>query len=523
MEALGPKTFKIGVAGFTTAVAAFLLVQLSTWPPHEDETLALFVGQGSLSHLFDTVLGQRGGAPLHFLLAWVVAHTGGGLIELRLISALLAVASIPVVAILVSKLADRAVALGATALVSGSWVLLFHGIYGRMYSLFLLTSALSFLALLRALDRGRKRDWAWWALAMLATLATHPYGALVLASQGAFVVLRRERLRQAIFGFAAVCLVAIPLWRSDLVLAGRFQVGVGGGGDKLGAPIPVLQYLGRAAGDFSVGYPVMLGIVLVLAAFGFVRLARSRPRSALLAGMVFLVPALALMLAHANGSSAPESRHLIFALPFFSMAIASGVIGLARVRLRLAPVLAVPAVAVLVWGEVAWARHKTPPLFTGEPQARIQARAAASAWLVKTSRPDDVLFGYAPIFLTASEQSSRVPTWVVPRADPKLALAALHSAPKPLGRGVWIFDAGSNNNFAPKETIPLRRPFPHSAYEARVFGPYLVVRTVKRAITITHYLSEASQVMILGKELYIGDADVNFFTVRRAWAHATGR
>ena len=41
----------------------------------------------------------------------------------------------------------------AAALASGSWVMMFHGIYGRMYSLFLFTSLLSFLALLAALDR----------------------------------------------------------------------------------------------------------------------------------------------------------------------------------------------------------------------------------------------------------------------------------------------------------------------------------------------------------------------------------
>ena len=39
-------------------MATFLLVELSTWPPNEDETLALFVGRGSLSHMFDTVLEQ---------------------------------------------------------------------------------------------------------------------------------------------------------------------------------------------------------------------------------------------------------------------------------------------------------------------------------------------------------------------------------------------------------------------------------------------------------------------------------
>src|SRR5512133_692666 len=207
---LEPRLFKAGVAACMAAVAAFVLLELTTWPPHEDETLALFVGRSSFSHLLHTVLDQRGGAPLHFMLAWVVAHAGGGLLELRLISALLAIASVPIVALLVRRLAGRTVALGATALVSGSWVLLFHGIYGRMYSLFLFTSALSYLALLYALDRGSRRAWLLWGLAIFATLATHPYGALVLTSQVLFVLLRRERVRHALLTTAAVSLLALP-------------------------------------------------------------------------------------------------------------------------------------------------------------------------------------------------------------------------------------------------------------------------------------------------------------------------
>jgi tetratricopeptide (TPR) repeat protein len=40
-------------------------------------------------------------------------------------------------------------------------------------------------------------------------------------------------------------------------------------------------------------------------------------------------------------------------------------------------------------------------LFTGEPQARITARHAASTWVARHARRDDVLFGYEPLFLEA--------------------------------------------------------------------------------------------------------------------------
>jgi len=107
---------------------------------------------------------------------------------------------------------------------------------------------------------------------------------------------------------------------------------------------------------------------------------------------------------------------------------------------------------------------------------------------------------------------------VIPRADPKLALRVLRSAPKPLGRGVWVFDASSLRNHDQRLAIPERRPWPGRDYEAKVFGPYLIIRTAEPTRTIRRYLLMASQVMILGKDLRIGDADLDFVTVRQAFA-----
>ena len=156
------------------AVATFLFARLTAWPPHEDETLALFVGRQPIGRLLDIVLEERGGAPLHYLLAAVAAHSGGGLTALRLVSALFAVASMPLIALLVARLAGRAVGLITTVLVVASWVLLFHGVYARMYSLFLFTSALSYLALLWAIDRGGAWRFGLWGVATIACVATHP-------------------------------------------------------------------------------------------------------------------------------------------------------------------------------------------------------------------------------------------------------------------------------------------------------------------------------------------------------------
>src|SRR6476619_4681653 len=243
LEAAAVKVDAFAAAtGVLTAVVAGVLVWLlDLWPPHEDEALALFVGRGSLGDVLHTVVAERGGAPLHFGFAWLVVHLGGGLTALRFVSLVFAVASVPLIALLGARLADRATGVVAAALASGSWVLIFHGIYGRMYSLFLFTSLLSFLALLSALDHGGRRRFVLWGLALLALLASHPYGVLVLCGEVLFVLVRRVRLRESLITLAVVAVAAIPFWWADIVLRGRFDVGVGGGGPRLGSPGSVLH------------------------------------------------------------------------------------------------------------------------------------------------------------------------------------------------------------------------------------------------------------------------------------------
>jgi hypothetical protein len=499
----------LGVAAVTIAAAAFLLHQLMAWPPHEDETLALFVGRDSLGGVLDQVTTERGGAPLHFLLAWGVAHAGLGLGTLRLLSAAFAVASLPLVALLGVRLAGRQAALLAPALAAASWIFLFHGVYGRMYSLFLFLSLLSYVALLRALDRGG-RSWVGWCAAALATVASHPYGALVLASQAAFVLAaRRDRLRQAALAGTAVAVLGIPFWLTDLVLAGRFEVGVGAGGTKLNGPIALAEYAWRTAGDFSSGWWPLLVPVLALAGLGLAAVGRD---ARILTLCVIAVPVAALGAAELGGSASPESRHLIFALPFFAVAVAAGILRATRGLPALAAILA----AGLVVAELAWAWQRTPPLFEWEPDARQAARADAEAWLARTGQPGDLLFGYEPLFLGAWERNRDFPRTVLPRADANLALRTLLRHERPLGRGVWVFDASERNNLSPALRIDARSPTPETAFTIARFGPFLVVRTRQPVVTPDRYLLLAGRAELLGRSLGIGDADVNLLTVERA-------
>lgn len=504
VELAAPLFWRV-VATSTAAVAAFLAYAVTAWRPHEDEVLELFTGRGSIGELYDTVF-HRGGAPLHFTLAWAVVHLGGGLTALRAFSALFAIAAIPVVALLIRRLAGAPVAIVATPLLACGWTLLFHGVYARMYSLFLLTSALSYLALLNARDR---RGWALWGIATMATIATHTYGAIVLASQALWILAARPMpLRQAVWPFAAVGVIGLPFWWIDLVLAGRYDIGVGAGGSRLAGPVDVLQYFLHVAEDFTVGRRWWFWPVLALAVIGLGQLPR---RGLLLAAAVFATPLAIFLGAKVGSSASPETRHMIFALPFFLAIVAAGTI---RVFRR--PALIALAVAALCAGELGWAVHRAPELFHSESVVRASARDAASTWLARTARQDDVLLGYDPIFLGAWERHGAVSQTVVPRADPVLALKALRAAPKPLGRGVFVFDASDTNNYKTRLYVAAVSPVPRGAFEVRAWGPFLILRTREPTRTTAGFLARAREAELLGKGLLMGDADVNYATVSQA-------
>ena len=524
--AVGSKRFRdavdgyvLGVAAITAGLAAFLLLRLHALPPHEDETLVFFLSHESFADMFGTVLGERGGAPLHYLLAWLAGLVDPGLTSLRLVSVAFAVASMPVIAALVARLSDRRTALVATLLAAASWATLYHGIYARMYSLFLFTAVLSLLLLLRALEHGSRGRWAAWAGATLALLATQPYGVLVLAAEVVFVGVQRLRgrfpLRRPLVALIAVLVLATPLWRTYALLASRFDVGVGDSSSELGSPFDVVRYLGEVFGDFTAGRLIAGIPAALLGAFGLVVLARRRPETAILTGIVAGVPALALLAAGSGPGVSLETRHLIFVLPFVTMAIAAGVLKIGSAAGRAGPGVVAALLGFLLASQVVWGIDRTRWLYTGEPAERAQGRVEAARWLAESGRADDVLFGYEPTYLDAWDEGAPFGAIFVPRADSRLALEALEGAGEPLGRGVWVLDASDYLDQAQARlTIPEASPGP--AFETAAFGPFLVVRTVDPTVTPAAFLQATLEVQALGSELGIGDSGRNAQTAEEA-------
>jgi hypothetical protein len=506
------------VAALTGALGGFLVARIHAWPPNEDETLAFFVSGRPLGELLHEVLQERGGAPLHFLLAHLAGLVSPGLTSLRLVSVACAVASVPAIAALVGRLAGRQVGVAATILATTSWMFLFHGVFGRMYALFLLTSTLSFLALLAALERGDRLRWAAWVTATLAAIASHPFGAFVLATQAAFVLVRwrRERVSPLAAGLSVLVVVvlATPLWFAYARLSERYRSAPDEDRGGLG-PGELARYVRRVLGDFSVGWTPGFLLVLAAAGLGLAVLARTRSRAAVLAAIVVPLAALDLVVARVFGTTQAGTRHLIFALPFFAMLVAAGL-------LRAVPARAFAlTLAAVVSAQLAWAWAVTPALFVGEDPARAAARADAADWLAARARSDDVLFAFDPLYLGAWERGAPYEdATLVPRIDPGLMSSTLEDESEKLGRGVWVLDASSPDDLPEKLSIAERSPGPE--FEARAFGPFLVVRTLAPVQGPAEFLDYTVRVERLGEELGVASAHDTRLAAEAALARVRG-
>jgi hypothetical protein len=313
-----------------------------------------------------------------------------------------------------------------------------------------------------------------------------------------------------------VTVVALPLWLTYRVLASRFEVGVtGAGNSKLGSPLDVFRYLGETFGDFSVGWIAATAVIGAVALVGLLSLAQARPPAALLSLIVLVLPAIALMAVRSGSSLGLESRHLIFALPFFALLVAAGLVRAAAFARRAGPAVLAIAVVALVAGEIAWGWHQTPALYEGERAERREAREAAAAWLAATSRSDDVLFGYEPLFLDAWEKGAPVGDIFIPRADPRLMVDALEDAERPLGRAVWVFDATDEQD-PDKQRLTIPERTPGEGFEARAYGPFLVIRTTEPVREPEEFVRLSIRVELLGRQLRIGDAGLNLNTALKA-------
>jgi hypothetical protein len=353
------ETLLVAPALVLSASVAYLfasaLPDLSGKPWHEDEAVAGLISAGPLGSVLHTVLLDRGGAPLHFVLAHLALSLDGSPRTLRWLSLVLALATIPLCYDLARRLAGQFAGLTAAALAATSQLL---GIYALALDLFV-----------RAVDRPARGTIVAATAAALLPILVHPFGVFVFGAELA-VALWRWRLRAL-----PAALLAVPLVLPYLRLPRRYDPEVG-----MSAPEAALRALGGSAGGFGVA----LAVFATFAAIG----AWTLPRRFSALGLLLVVAPTVALTAFGDKLS---PRHLIFVLPVWTTFVAAGI---SRMPARLAVAAGTIAIALVAPSAVA------------DPRTSDADVTAAASWVRAHVRPGDALYPYSPVFLAALPQAS---------------------------------------------------------------------------------------------------------------------
>jgi len=290
-----PEAALAGTALTLVASAAFLLARIvpdvSGKPLFDDEVVAGLTAVHPFGQLLDIVIFDRGGAPLHFVLAHLALWFDASPEALRWLSIVFALATIPVCWNLGRRLGGPVAGAVAAIVAATSSMLAVYGSVGRMYALFAFASALAIDLFVRALDRRTPRAAFVAALAALLLPAVHPYGLVVVAVEAAvaLAIWRGRPLRPALPVLALVVLLT-PFVIADVRLSERFGVTASGDG-SVAPPDFAAKQLGEALAAFAGGAGV-----LALLFFGLALQFTGSYRVAILSLAVFFIAGLALLL-----------------------------------------------------------------------------------------------------------------------------------------------------------------------------------------------------------------------------------
>jgi len=202
------------------AVAIRLAIPRGIWL---DEAISIHQAHLSLPALIQDLAHTDRHPPLHHIVLWLVHRLAGdGDLAMRVPSIAAGAALVPVVYRLGSELFDRRTGLVAALLATVSPILVWYSQEARGYALEALFATLAVLGCVRAIQRGRRRDWALHAVASALAVWTHWFALFVVLATEALLLselVRRRRLRDPLrawvtgWGLSTLALVGqlVPL------------------------------------------------------------------------------------------------------------------------------------------------------------------------------------------------------------------------------------------------------------------------------------------------------------------------
>ncbi|HET6643640.1 MAG TPA: glycosyltransferase family 39 protein [Gaiellaceae bacterium] len=433
-------------AASLAAATGFLLYQLAPdingKALYEDEAITALISMRPLTEVLDTVLLDRGGAPLHFVLTHFVFSVDASSSALRWLSVLFALAAVPLCFDLGRRLGGLGAGVVAAVVAASSTALAVYGSFGRMYALLVFVAALFADFFVRALEVRTTSAVALAAAAGWLLPAVHPYGAIpaLVALVVAAVIWRGRPLSSAVPVVVAV-VAALPLLYGDLRLADRASIGAGGE-QSLASPGEAWGQLVAAVSAFAGGDGAALVFFTTLALVGLAVLLRRAPAVAALAVSTAIPPLLFTLV---RTGSAPDlsPRHLFYGLPLWAAAIGVGVTTLTR-RLS-APLGAACLVLVAAIAVVA------PASALRDPRDFELGTSPVGEFRSIHAGRHDLLLPYDPVFLAALPDVRRA--LALPHAPGNEILRTLEHADEPIGAVVIAIPT------SPSTVVRLQGPF----------------------------------------------------------------
>jgi hypothetical protein len=394
---------------------------------YEDEAITALISMRPLTEVLDTVVLDRGGAPLHFVLAHAVFAVDASSSALRWLSVLFALASIPLCFDLARRLGGLGAGVIAAVVAASSTALAVYGSFGRMYALLVFVAALFADLFVRALELRTTSAVAFAAAAGWLLPAVHPYGAIpALVALIAAAVIWRGRPLSAAVPVAIAVAAALPLVYGDVRLANRASVGAGGE-RSLASPGEAWDQLVAALSAFAGGDGAALVFFTALALVGLAVLFRREPAVAAVA-VSTAIPPLLFMLVRTQSGPDLSPRHLFYGLPLWAAAIGVGATTLTRrLPAGLAPAcLALVAAVAVVAPASALRDPRTFELGTSPLDEKPSIRAGRH----------DLLLPYEPVFLSVLPAVRNA--LALPHAPGDEILRTLQHADEPIGTVVIV-------------------------------------------------------------------------------------
>jgi mannosyltransferase len=293
------------LGGVTILGAVLRFSTLSSQSFWLDEAQAAHELHLSLGGMLSAWNASEWNPPLYFLLAWPWAKVfGTSEAGLRLLSALLGTAVIPITYLCGRELVSRRAGLAAAVLAALSPFMIWYSQEAREYMLLAALSGMSLLFFARSWRMTSRRNLVWWAVFSGLALLTQYFAAFLIAAE-AIGLLWRSRTRETVVAIGALGLLEAALIPHVIPNIGSAHfIGIVPLGLRV-QQVPVtfglntLYYQSSIDSYGLLGAAVLAIAVIVLLVIGAKAAElRGAGLAALMAGAVLLVPLVLALLGH---------------------------------------------------------------------------------------------------------------------------------------------------------------------------------------------------------------------------------